>query len=211
MEAPDEAEDKVGRHNENSHSPPKMTECYSLCRSYTVLAHLPSRTQVLGAVGGSAVSESSPPEGGPPPERAEEEEEETLTADDRESSISGISDLLQGSVLGRVEDLLDEGRNASQPEAIHPEGEGEGEGGGAALADCALLSTSLDRPVELRLAEKGAGSEPPVTVVQLFQQAAERHAERKALCVKRVGVWKSWTYQRYQEESTALAKAFIKV
>ena len=77
MEAPDEAEDKVGRHNENSHSPPKMTECYSLCRSYTVLAHLPSRTQVLGAVGGSAVSESSPPEGGPPPERAEEEEEET--------------------------------------------------------------------------------------------------------------------------------------
>lgn len=157
---------------------------------------------MLGAVGGSAVSESSPPE------RAKEEEE-TLTADDREFSISGISDLLQGSVLGCVEDLLDDGRDANQPEAIHPEEEGEG--GGVAMADCALLSTSLDRPVELRLADKGAGSEPPVTVVQLFQQVAERHAGRKALCVKRVGVWKSWTYQRYQEESVALAKAFIKV
>lgn len=167
---------------------------------------------MLGAVGGSAVSESSPPKGGLPSEREEEEdEEETLTADDCESSISGISDLLQGSVLGRVEDLLDDGRDANQPEATHPEMEGEGEGGGAALSDCVLLSTSLDRPVELRLADKGAGSEPPVTVVQLFQQAAERHAGRKALCVKRVGVWKSWTYQRYQEESVALAKAFIKV
>ena len=161
-----------------------------------------------GAVGGSATTDG---DGGSPkvvPEAspsAGTQDELAVSTDDRGYSISGFSDLLEGSVVGHVEDLLDDG--AEVPEALH----GEGKGGGAALAECALLSSDLGRPVELRLTDKGAGSEPPVTVVQFFQQAAERHASRKALCVKRVGVWKTWTYQKYYDDSVALAKAFIKV
>lgn len=181
-----------------------FTEYYRLC---TVLPHHPllhSRLQVPGAVGGSTTTDGSP-EGPEATPSAGTQDELAVSTDDRLSSISGFSDLLQGSDLGHVKDLFDD--DADVPEALH----GEGKRGGAVLAECALLSSHLDRPVELRLTGKGPGSEPPVTVVQLFQQAAERHAARKALCVKRVGVWKTWTYQKYYDDSVALAKAFIKV
>lgn len=123
-----------------------------------------------------------------------------------EGSIPGLSELLQGSVLGHVEDLFDHD-DASVPSL--PQGTGDGDR--AALADCMLISSNMHRPVELRLTDRGPGSEPPVTVVQLFQQAVERHAAKRALCVKRAGEWKTWTYQKYYDDSVALARAFIKV
>ena len=122
-----------------------------------------------------------------------------------EGTLSALSELLQGSVLGHVEDLFDRDVDASLPTLPR------GAGGGEALADCMLISTTLQRPVELRLTDRGPGSEPPLTVVQLFQQAVERYGARKALCVKRAGEWKTWTYQKYYDDSVALARAFIKV
>lgn len=212
MEAPDDGTDKVRTWMDIAERRPKP--CSNGCGLPTVLGcalfyqtPLLLPPQLPGAVGGSdACEEFQGPENTFP---VDAPGEQTLTTDDRNLSISGFSDLLQGSVLGCVEDLFDDGDPATQPGALRLEGEGEG--GGATLAECGLLSSALDRAVELRLSDRGAGSEPPLTVLQLFRQAAERYGARKALCVKRVGVWKSWTYQRYHEDSVALAKAFIKV
>lgn len=152
-------------------------------------------------MGGSPADLLQPTENLP---SADTKEEQELSAD--EGSIPGLSELLQGSVLGHVEDLFDHD-DASVPSLL----QGTGDGDRAALADCMLISSNMHRPVELRLTDRGPGSEPPVTVVQLFQQAVERHAAKRALCVKRAGEWKTWTYQKYYDDSVALARAFIKV
>lgn len=48
-------------------------------------------------------------------------------------------------------------------------------------------------------------------MVTLFDEIVSGYAKRTALAVKRVGEWKTWTYEAYRDEARIVAKAFIEV
>ena len=72
-------------------------------------------------------------------------------------------------------------------------------------------SCSPDTPVKIRVKESGFGSEPPQTVVSLFNDVVGNHGEHMALAVKREGEWKMWTYRKYYVDCFTVAKAMVEV
>ncbi len=48
-------------------------------------------------------------------------------------------------------------------------------------------------------------------MVDMFEQIVNTYSQNIALAVKRVGEWKTWTYQSYHDEAQSMAKAFIEV
>ncbi|XP_023331008.1 long-chain-fatty-acid--CoA ligase ACSBG2 [Eurytemora carolleeae] len=76
--------------------------------------------------------------------------------------------------------------------------------------------TSSDpmEPVKLWMPDKDCCPEDirkPVSVPTLLTQTASKAGDQPALCVKRGGVWISWTYKEYLAEVRTVAKAFIKL
>ena len=125
----------------------------------------------------------------------------TFSSEEKSLSISGMSDIVDErdtDITGIFD--RDEGRPLPPPT-----------GYALSFADSKFVSTDLMKPVELRMTDKGAGSEPPVTVIEVLEQSARKYHDRKALCVKRVGLWQTWTYQKYYEDCLAMAKMFVKV
>ena len=106
------------------------------------------------------------------------------------------------AISGSMDDLLNRGENSGLeklPSFFPDNNEG-------------YWTSDLHSPVKLRLKQtKGAGLDPPFTVIEMLERTLHGHATKKALCVKRVGIWKTWTYQKYYNESRALAQTFIKV
>ncbi|XP_053337634.1 long-chain-fatty-acid--CoA ligase ACSBG2-like isoform X1 [Clarias gariepinus] len=72
-------------------------------------------------------------------------------------------------------------------------------------------STIRDRPVKLRMNKSGPGSEPPLTVHQMFQLTVDKFGDHPALCLKKDGAWVTLTYKEYQQQCRAAAKSFLKL
>ncbi|XP_030048652.1 long-chain-fatty-acid--CoA ligase ACSBG2 isoform X2 [Microcaecilia unicolor] len=74
-----------------------------------------------------------------------------------------------------------------------------------------LWTTKCDGLVRLRMDETRYGSEPPVTVHQLFQQAVQQYGDWPALAVKKDGQWETITYLQYYQSCQTAAKGFLKL
>ncbi|XP_069734132.1 long-chain-fatty-acid--CoA ligase ACSBG2 isoform X2 [Phaenicophaeus curvirostris] len=77
--------------------------------------------------------------------------------------------------------------------------------------DSSLWTVRRDGEVQLRMEEKGVGSEVPKTVHELFQEAACKYSDRYALASKKGGQWVKLTYKMYYDECWKAAKSFLKL
>lgn len=68
-----------------------------------------------------------------------------------------------------------------------------------------------DKPVSIRYGTSPVTSEPPETVLQLFQKTVSSHGNHHALGVKRQGKWNMCSYRLYYEQCSTVAKAFIQL
>lgn len=66
-----------------------------------------------------------------------------------------------------------------------------------------------ERPVAV--GKDGLTAAVPITVPQFFQKTLDRFGDKKAMAVKRDGVWKSWTYKQYYDDSVRFAKSLIHI
>ncbi|XP_030048663.1 long-chain-fatty-acid--CoA ligase ACSBG2 isoform X2 [Microcaecilia unicolor] len=74
-----------------------------------------------------------------------------------------------------------------------------------------LWTTEKDGAVRFRMEQTGPGSEPPITIHQLFQQTLQHCSNKPALAVKRDGQWKTITFLQYYQNCRAAAKGFLKL
>ncbi|XP_030048671.1 long-chain-fatty-acid--CoA ligase ACSBG2 isoform X2 [Microcaecilia unicolor] len=74
-----------------------------------------------------------------------------------------------------------------------------------------LWTSEKDGAVRLRMEQTGPGSQPPITIHQLFQQTLQRCSNKPALAVKRDGQWKTITFLQYYQNCRAAAKGFLKL
>ena len=76
-----------------------------------------------------------------------------------------------------------------------------------------LMSTSLTKPVKLRLSDPDSGIFPPISVYTLFRQTVAKKPDFVALAFKSnlTDAWTYWTYQHYWDMCNKAAKSFIKV
>ncbi|MCJ8746867.1 hypothetical protein PDJAM_G00146680 [Pangasius djambal] len=118
-----------------------------------------------------------------------------------ETSSDIISKIEEASVSGFEETAVD----ATEGGACKAAGE-------ARLAPAEQYwSISRDKAVKLRKSESGPGSEPPLTIHQLFQWTVDNFGDHPALCSKNDGVWVKLTYKEYQQQCRAAAKSFLKL
>ncbi|XP_030647881.1 long-chain-fatty-acid--CoA ligase ACSBG2 [Chanos chanos] len=74
-----------------------------------------------------------------------------------------------------------------------------------------LWCTARDKAVKLRISESGPGSEPPITIHQMFQQTVDKFGDHPALRWKINGSWTALTYREYYQQCRAAAKSFLKL
>lgn len=74
-----------------------------------------------------------------------------------------------------------------------------------------LWSTARDKAVKLRMESSDLGSEPPMTVHQMFMATVQKYGDYPALRGKKDGTWVTLTYKEYYQHSRAAAKGFLKV
>ncbi|KAL7836678.1 hypothetical protein AOLI_G00279620 [Acnodon oligacanthus] len=72
-------------------------------------------------------------------------------------------------------------------------------------------STEKEKAVKLRMAESGPGSEPPLTIHQMFQATVDKFGDLPALRWKVYGNWDTLTYREYQQQCRIAAKSFLKL
>jgi len=72
-------------------------------------------------------------------------------------------------------------------------------------------TTDPSKEVKLRIEDKGAASEAPFTVIDMFRKTVEKFGDKPAISVKKKGIWQHWTYEKYFNNCQILAKAFIEV
>ncbi|XP_072521412.1 long-chain-fatty-acid--CoA ligase ACSBG2-like [Salminus brasiliensis] len=72
-------------------------------------------------------------------------------------------------------------------------------------------SIARDKAVKLRMAASGPGSEPPLTIHQMFQATVNRFGDRPALRWKKNGAWVTLTYKEYHQHCRSAAKSFLKL
>ena len=78
-------------------------------------------------------------------------------------------------------------------------------------SDADWWTDSPSKSVAIRYGKEGAAAESAVTVVGAFDKVVKEYSTNIALGVKRMGEWKTWTYQMYYDEARTLARAFIYV
>ncbi|XP_058231633.1 long-chain-fatty-acid--CoA ligase ACSBG2-like isoform X3 [Hemibagrus wyckioides] len=71
--------------------------------------------------------------------------------------------------------------------------------------------TTRDKAVKLKMNESGPGSEPPLTIHQMFQWTVDNFGDHPALCFKQDGVWSTLTFKEYHQHCRAAAKSFLKL
>lgn len=74
-----------------------------------------------------------------------------------------------------------------------------------------LWSTASDKAVKLRMETSGPGSEPSMTIHQMFKATLQNYGDFPALREKINGMWVTLTYKEYYQHSRAAAKSFLKV
>lgn len=74
-----------------------------------------------------------------------------------------------------------------------------------------VLVTRADQESEIRMGTVGMSGRAPETVYQVFDSTVSRFPDTDALCVKREGQWRKWTYAQYMEDVRRAAKSLIKV
>lgn len=74
-----------------------------------------------------------------------------------------------------------------------------------------LWSTRGDEAVKLRMENSGPGSEPPMTIHQMFKETVEAYGDHRALASKKEGEWVTLTWREYYQQCRAAAKSFLKV
>ncbi|KAI7813044.1 long-chain-fatty-acid--CoA ligase ACSBG2-like isoform X2 [Triplophysa rosa] len=74
-----------------------------------------------------------------------------------------------------------------------------------------LWSTASDKAVKLRMETSGPGSEPSMTIHQMFKATVEKYGDFPALREKRNGMWVTLTFKEYYQNSRAAAKSFLKL
>uniref|UniRef100_A0A673M4T1 long-chain-fatty-acid--CoA ligase n=1 Tax=Sinocyclocheilus rhinocerous TaxID=307959 RepID=A0A673M4T1_9TELE len=74
-----------------------------------------------------------------------------------------------------------------------------------------LWSTARDKPVKLRMETSGLGSEPPMTIHQMFLATVQKYGDYPALRAKKDGMWVTLTYKEYYQHARAAAKSFLKL
>lgn len=72
-------------------------------------------------------------------------------------------------------------------------------------------TTEPSEGVKLRVEEKGAASEPPFTIIDMFRKTVDKFGSTQAINVKKTDIWHHWTYEKYFDNCQTLAKAFIEV
>uniref|UniRef100_A0A673LR38 long-chain-fatty-acid--CoA ligase n=1 Tax=Sinocyclocheilus rhinocerous TaxID=307959 RepID=A0A673LR38_9TELE len=84
--------------------------------------------------------------------------------------------------------------------------------GGVRLAPAQdLWSTVKNKPVKLRMETSGLGSEPPMTIHQMFLATVQKYGDYPALRGKKDGTWVTLTYKEYYQHARAAAKSFLKL
>ncbi|XP_052448048.1 long-chain-fatty-acid--CoA ligase ACSBG2 [Carassius gibelio] len=82
--------------------------------------------------------------------------------------------------------------------------------GGVRLAPAQeLWSAARDKPVKLRMETSGLGSEPPMTIHQMFLGTVQKYGDYPALRAKKEGTWVTLTYKEYYQHARAAAKSFL--
>ncbi|KAK3514670.1 hypothetical protein QTP70_021577 [Hemibagrus guttatus] len=71
--------------------------------------------------------------------------------------------------------------------------------------------TTRDQAVKLKISESGPGSEPPLTIHQMFQWTVDNFGDHPALCFKKNGAWSTLTFKEYHQHCRAAAKSFLKL
>uniref|UniRef100_A0A671RPK8 long-chain-fatty-acid--CoA ligase n=1 Tax=Sinocyclocheilus anshuiensis TaxID=1608454 RepID=A0A671RPK8_9TELE len=74
-----------------------------------------------------------------------------------------------------------------------------------------LWSTVRNKPVKLRMETSGLGSEPPMTIHQMFLATVQKYGDYPALRGKKDGTWVTLTYKEYYQHARAAAKSFLKL
>lgn len=68
-------------------------------------------------------------------------------------------------------------------------------------------TTDIDCELPIKMRQFGPGSEPPITLSELFRITATKQGEKPAFYVERGGKVASWTWSQYLKEVDAFAKA----
>lgn len=72
-------------------------------------------------------------------------------------------------------------------------------------------TTDPSKEVKLRMEDKGAASEAPFTIIDMFRKAVDSFGNKPAITVKKIDTWHHWTYEKYFDNCQTLAKAYIEV
>jgi long-chain-fatty-acid--CoA ligase ACSBG len=74
-----------------------------------------------------------------------------------------------------------------------------------------VLITRIDQEAEIRMGKVGMSGRKPETVCEMLERTTSKFPSTDALCVKRDGEWKKWTYAEYLADVRRAAKSLIKV
>ncbi|XP_060763020.1 long-chain-fatty-acid--CoA ligase ACSBG2-like isoform X2 [Neoarius graeffei] len=134
-------------------------------------------------------------------ENSREVKTEALTntiTENEDASVKGFEEATVDATVGRASKAADD-------ESIPITGE-------VRLAPAEQYwSTTRDEPVKLKMSESGLGSDPPLTIHQMFQWTVDNFGDHPALCSKKDGAWVTLTYKQYQQQCRAAAKSFLKL
>ena len=68
-------------------------------------------------------------------------------------------------------------------------------------------TTDLETELPIKIKQFGPGSEPPITLPDLFRKTSSKQGDKPSLYVERGGKVLSWTWNQYRKEVDAFAKA----
>ncbi|KAM5237832.1 long-chain-fatty-acid--CoA ligase ACSBG2-like [Ctenodactylus gundi] len=95
--------------------------------------------------------------------------------------------------------------------AVTPGDEAENQSQRGSKGAPKLWTPRRDSEVALRLSRFGPGSEPPLTIPELFQDSVKRFGARPALATKNSKKWHMMTFTQYYQQCRRAARALIKL
>uniref|UniRef100_A0A673M778 long-chain-fatty-acid--CoA ligase n=1 Tax=Sinocyclocheilus rhinocerous TaxID=307959 RepID=A0A673M778_9TELE len=136
----------------------------------------------------------------------------TMTADECISQSDSKEIPVSGNDTERYVDLINENVISVHLQYCSDEPEIPLTTGDVRLAQAQeLWSTARDKPVKLRMETSGLGSEPPMTIHQMFLATVQKYGDYPALRAKKDGMWVTLTYKEYYQHARAAAKSFLKL
>lgn len=74
-----------------------------------------------------------------------------------------------------------------------------------------LWTTDIKRELPVFLSEKGLGSLPTLTIIDMFEEVYKESPKECALFFEKYGQWNGWTWNHYHKEVVAFALALISI